>query len=208
MSYDESDYAEEMLWEHFYKEIAPRAIEDFVAERMASYYQAHRDVALPAHGLLDEALAVREDHPRAAIVFAVASAEVCLKNAILKPLFQGLVHDDAMADAVADLAVGQLGLDRFTKFLAQYMETVGGDLSAHRRPGSKDLLLAELSQIRNKRNMILHRGDPADHADAALAVAVAQAIADDLLDTVLTSMGFHRHRDWHVCDRPRCTEAE
>ena len=202
MSYDESDYYADLQWEHFYKEIAPQAIEDFVKERMASYYDGHRDLALPAGGLLDEAAAQRSSHPRAATVFAVAAAEVCLKNAILKPLFQGLVHDQHMADAVAEVAVGQTGLDRFNGFLAQYMASVGGDLRTYCRRGSKNTLLAELRQAQNVRNTIVHRGSPAEPEDADLALAVAQAIADDILDPVLASVGFHRHPDWWICDRP------
>jgi hypothetical protein len=202
MSYDESDYYADQQWDYFYKEIAPQAIEDFVTERMASYYDGHRDLALPAGGLLDEAETQRNSHPRAATVFAVAAAEVCLKNAIVKPLFQGLVHDPQMADAVAEVAVGQTGLDRFTEFLAQYMAAVGVDLRTYCRDGSKNTLLAELREVQKVRNAIVHRGDQAESDDADLALAVGRAIADDILEPVLTSVGFHRHNDWWICDRP------
>jgi hypothetical protein len=202
MSYDESDLAEDLQWDYFYKEIAPQAIEDFVAERMTSYYDAHRDIAVPAAGLLEEAIALCGHHPRAAVVFAVAAAETCLKNAILKPAFHGLVHDPALADAVADLAVSQSGLDRFTEFLNQYVRTAAGiDLEAYARAGSTATLLSELRAVQRMRNGVLHRGETAERLHAMHAIAVASGVLEDIFTAVLASMQFHHHVDWKLCSR-------
>ena len=208
MSYDESDAAADRQWDYFYQQIAPQAIEEFVAERMTSYYGNHRDVAVSAAGLLNEAIQLQDSHPRAALVLADAAAEVFLKNAILKPAFQGLVHDAALADAVADVAVRQSGLDRFAGFLAQYIGTFTAmDLTTYCRTGSTITLLAELQSIQAKRNLVIHRGESAEVDDARFAIAVATAVAEDVFGAVLANRNLHRHEDWMLCSQYRCTRA-
>jgi len=186
----------------------PQAIEEFVAERMTSYYKDHRDIAISAAGLLREAVQLQDTHPRAALVLADAAAEVFLNNAILKPAFQGLVHDPMLADAVADVAVRQSGLDRFAGFLAQYISTfMAIDLTTYCREGSTTTLLAELQSIQAKRNIVIHRGEPADVHDATFPIAVATAVAEDVFGAVLANRNLHRHEDWMLCSRYGCASA-
>jgi hypothetical protein len=208
MSYDESDAAEDRQWEYFYQQIAPQAIEEFVSDRMTSYYLDHRDVAVAGAGLLSEAIQLQDTHPRAALVLAHAAAEVFLKNAILKPAFQGLVHDPNLADAVADVAVRQSGLERFAGFLAQYIGSFTAiDLKTYCRSGSTTTLLLELSATQAKRNAVIHGGDLVDANEARFAIVVAEAVAEDVFGAVLVNRNLHRHADWMLCPKFRCADA-
>src|SRR5262245_37086737 len=86
------------------KEHYEQAIKEFTAERLQSYYLKHPDMAKTAIGMLEEATSLHKKHPNAAVVFAVSAIEITIKYLLMKPILNGLVHNEAVADLVVAMA--------------------------------------------------------------------------------------------------------
>ena len=118
MSYVEYDAALDEMYdrigEELYPEHSAKAIEEFTADHLRSFYLKHPEVMCPALLSYREAKALHEtSHYAAALVFFVTSIEQFLKATLLKPVVFGLIHNDGLADVVVQYALGQSGFDRY-----------------------------------------------------------------------------------------------
>jgi hypothetical protein len=92
MSYDENDAAYDRFIDELHKdfreqtlddaELYDRVVDDFKASRLLAFYVQEPAVAQAAQGALRDASDLLVDHPRAALVFAITAAEVCLRSAL------------------------------------------------------------------------------------------------------------------------------
>ena len=110
MSYGHEDAARDEAYESLSRELYPehreQAISEFIAERLRSYYALHPDVTTPGVRAYKEAKALLVGgHFSAALVFASSATEIFLKAALLRPIVYGLVHSEALAQAVVDSAL-------------------------------------------------------------------------------------------------------
>jgi hypothetical protein len=169
----------------------------FKTERLRSYYVAHPEVAKGAV----EALAygrrlLADGHPRAAIIFAGTAIELGYKVVLLKPIVAGLVHTEAFAEIVADMAAKTTGLDRFREMLTEIMEQFSGlDLKTFTRPGAKGTLWSEMTRVNDERNNIVHKGIECDVDTAHDALAVAPALLETLIPKALRGLGLQLKKD-------------
>jgi hypothetical protein len=203
MSYDENDARLDAEWEAaskaLYPEHAERAVEEFTAARLQSFYIENRDVARPAFEALDEARALLPDHPAAALVFAATALELGLKMVVLKPITYGLIHDEALADEVANALLSlRPPLVRLrsvcVKILCQH---AGVDLSTHRRANASQPLWSEMERLQEFRNGFLHNGRHAASEEASTAVDVAQEFLETVLPMLFARLStpFHKYSD-------------
>lgn len=195
MSYGPEDAARDEAIESLSRELYPehreQAISEFTADRLRSYYALHPDVAAPGVRAYKEAkVLLGAGHFSAALVFAASATEIFLKTALLRPIVYGLVHSEALAQAVVDSALSQTGFSRYDKLLSRlFSELVGGDLKAFvRTEGSKPLLL-EATEMRDLRNGVVHRGDATTKEQADLAVQVAAHVFIRVLGATLEAIG-------------------
>jgi len=190
MSITPDEAARDEWYSQLVDEISRDAIAEFQTERLRSYYINNPDVARNAVARYKEARGLLTTHPGAALVLFVTSAEVVLKSVLLKPVIHGLVHNEAVADLVADLAVTQTGLDRFKSLLAKIIETYGEiAFTDFRIEGHKKTLWEELAIIQKARNALVHRAEPVGDGDAALASEVATMVMGNWLPSVLHAFG-------------------
>lgn len=194
MSIDYYEAQQEEAYDRFieelYSEHKEQAIDEFVAERLRSYYLANPNLAVPALRLHKEGTTVEETSPSTALICFASATELAIKSVLLKPVVFGLVHSEPLAELVADLAVKQVGIGRFRNLLLGVLEEYGGiDLSAFHIEGHSKTLWQEMREIQDIRNAIVHRGDFPDFAKTDLAKEVSTMIIGNFLVSVIDSLG-------------------
>lgn len=214
MSYDEQDAAYDRFIDELHRDFRDRAlddaelydkvVDDFKASRLRAYYVQKPVLAQPAQEALREASDLLVDHPRAALVFAIMAAEVCLRGALLTPLVHGAFHTEASADLLVRLVVSSKD-EKLVKALLRILAThTGVDLQLHRRSAAARPLWEEMHDLQVKRNMVVHQAAAASRDDALEAIAVAEAMLGDVFPAVMTTLGLHLHEGPRICDSPKC----
>lgn len=146
-------------------------IDEFVSERMASYYRNHPDLTSATEAALDEARSLLTINPTASLVFSRSATEIVLRDVLLKPIASGMVHDEHAGSLLVELALRN---NQFIQLLLTVLEDYGINLRKVVRDGSTNNLWAEIQEIAGIRNRILHRGEKAskEQAERSLAIAV------------------------------------
>jgi hypothetical protein len=188
------DTPDEVARDQWYGELVDRisreAVDQFAFERMRSYYSSHRNLAVPVVTIYREAERLLDSSPSAAAVLFTTATELGLKVTLLKPVIYGLVHNEAVADLVSDLAVKHNGMDRFkpllARLLAQYADI---DFMTFGIVGHTNTLWEEFTRIQDARNGFIHRGEPIALTTALLAKEVAGMIIGNFLVSMLSGLG-------------------
>jgi hypothetical protein len=216
MPYDESDaeydhymeelaeYARDEAQAKFYDELYNEAINHFATSRLQAFYLAHPMVIQASLDALNEARSLALNHPRAALVFAVAATEVCFRVALLKPIFYGLVHTESSAELLMELAIApkEEGLVKtMLKILAQHG---GVDLCSFKRSGSAKTLWEEKKTLAGRRNAVVHRCEAATCNEAVQSIEVAEAMIEVIFPAVIAKLGLHLHQGFQVCGDIDC----
>ena len=186
------DYILERPWvEEEQAERDREVVASFTQDRLKAYYVIHPDAAQKALAALAKAkgLLVAKE-PQVALVMAAVAIEVAYKATLLKPVVSSLVHNEAMAGMVMELATVHMGLDRFSGILQAILaEFAGIDLKTFVRKGGKQNLWAEMKAIAEQRNKVVHQGETSDAASAKTAIAVAETLLNELLPMVCGKIG-------------------
>jgi hypothetical protein len=196
-----SDFAKDVLdgRDDLYGEV----INQFTSERLQSYYLKNPRLLDSALWALTEARDLLTTHPSAALVLAVAAAEVGIKSGLLKPILHGLVHDDAMAIVIAEL-VPERRDNQFKKLLFGILKEYGGvDLQTFKRPDSTMTLWAEIEATQKTRNRVVHGAEAATVADAENALQIASVINESLFPAVILTLGLHMDASFEVSIKRR-----
>lgn len=203
MTEDEARY--EQWMEDLYAEHSKKAVEEFTAERLQSFYIKNPLLAQPALAALVESRALLISHPAAALVFAATATEVGLKEVLLKPVVFGMVHSESAASLITELTVSHSCVERFRDLLYQILSEHGGvDLGSFARPSSSKKLWEEIREIQKRRNVILHRAEQSSVEDARQSIDVASAVLETLFPAVATHLGLHIHDGFRVCNQAGC----
>jgi hypothetical protein len=137
------EFGQEVIAEQYrelYKESSEQAVSEFTADRLKSYYLAHPNVADKAKASLLYAQSLMASHPLASLVFATSAVELAIKVVLLQPVIYGLVHQEALAPFIMELATQHTGAKRFHDLLFEILTRFGGvNLKEFRRPGSGKL---------------------------------------------------------------------
>lgn len=215
MSYDENDAAYDRFIDDLHKDFREQAlddaelydkiVDDFKTSRLRAFYVQDPFVAKPAQGALHEARALLTAHPRAALVFAITAAEVCLRRALLTPLLHGAFHTEASADLVAHLVTSTKDEKLIKALLRILTAHTGVDLQVYRRPTATNPLWQEMHDLQVKRNTVVHQAAAAAPADAQQATDVAEAMLTNVFPVVITKLGLHLHEGPRVCDSLKCS---
>jgi hypothetical protein len=216
MPYDESDaeydhymeegaeYAQDAARMEFYDQVTNGIINDFAASRLQAFYREHPMVIQDSLDALNEARSLAANHPRAALVFAVAATEVCFKAALLKPIFYGLVHTESSAELLMKLAIAPKQ-DELVAIMRRILAKHGGiDLDSFKRSESAQTLWEEKRTIERWRNKVVHSCAPASHKQAAQAIAVAETMIEEIFPATIAKLGLHLHQGFQVCGDIDC----
>ena len=181
MSMTPEDAWREEAYDQMVKEILEshreEIIDEFVSKRMASYYQNNLNLTAPAKSALCEARSLLKSNPTASLVFSRSATEIALRDVLLKPIAYGMVHDENAGSLMVELAIRN---QQFTKLLFSVLEDYGVDLKYLSRKGVPNKLWAEIQEISNTRNQILHHGRKASKEQAERSLEIAAILLDRL----------------------------
>ena len=192
MSYTEADAAMDAFYEQISQELYPehkeQAIDEFIEERMHSYYlkypniiQAPIDSYLHANELLDIS-------PRGALVMYTTAVELFLKSVLLKPVLFGMINNENVAELIVYYSVGQTGFNRYKKLLNSLCLCVANIELSDIQGTSGKPILDEAAEIQEVRNRVLHQGYKASVDDMKKAKNIASLIFKDVVLPVLQNM--------------------
>jgi hypothetical protein len=196
------DYEQDAAYDRLYEELGPQwakdhglappedAIKEFTAERLQSYYVKHPDLATTAIGMMEQASVLSHKYPNAAFLFATSAAEITIKHLLVRPIVNGLVHNEAVADVVMALTPVQTGSDAFKNLLFGVLKKVADvDLATYKRPGSDRTLWEEWKQLQKDRNNLIHDGVPPSSETIGCYEAVAVEFLSVVFPKVLATLG-------------------
>ena len=171
-------------------EIRSNAISAFELKRLQSFYRQQPDIVKPAVKALDRARSFQGRDDTASLVFAAVASEVCVKNAILRPMVHGFVHQAFAAQAISDLVLSRSGWERFRKLLAEIMrEKIQVDLLGGKIGNSSSSLWDGFMTLMKTRNKILHQAAEATKQEAEAAVSIGVELLTIIFPKLLTNIG-------------------
>lgn len=176
-----ADAWQEEAYDHMVEEILEShrddIIDEFVSERMASYYLNHPDLTAATESAINEARSLLEVSPTASLVFSRSAIEIALRDVLLKPVAFGMIHNENAGSLMVELALEN---QQFTKLLFSVLEDYGLDLKKAVRDRGSNNLWAEIREITKIRNLILHRGEKASKEQAERSLEIAYILLDKL----------------------------
>ncbi|MCX6898950.1 MAG: hypothetical protein NT105_09635 [Verrucomicrobia bacterium] len=203
MTEDEARYEEAL--EKLYQEHSILAIDEFITERLHSFYLQHPSVAQPAINSLNKARGFATTDPTSSLVFAAIATEVALRSVLLKPIVFGLINCEAAAGLITDVVFAHSSSDKFRKLMLKSLTDHGGvDLLENKRDGQGKSLWVEIGEIQVNRNKILHTAETATSEQALQAVGVATALLEKVFPSVVNKLGLHLHDGVRVCSDYHC----
>ena len=195
MTYTAHDAEVDEFYEQISKELYPEhkelAIEEFTAEKLKSYYLGNTMVMRPAVDAIQEGRwLVEHERYSPATVFYVSAIELLLKATILRPILYGLIHNEGLAEIMTNHILGQSGVQRYEKLLAElYRQLSGIELKLVSREGTDLPLLTEVLDLQSVRNRIIHQGATCTEDEANRSHLVAVAVFDEIVSPMLHSIG-------------------
>jgi hypothetical protein len=213
MSYTEEDARWDELWDQMSKELYPehkeQAIDEFIRERLQSFYLKNPTILTPGIRMYQEARELEKNHPSASFVFATSAIELFLKAALLKPVVYGLVHNDPLAEIVVETALSQSGFERYKELLSRlFRELVGINVETLKNFESNDCLLKEASKVQKTRNKIIHQGILVANKDAQFAINVAYGVLHHIVNPMLLAIGLWMDKKGTVLERKEGKEGK
>lgn len=200
---DEARYEEYM--DQLYEEHKGQAIQEFIDERLQSYYEDHRLLAGPAFGALEEAKKLIKTYATAAFLSSTIALEVGLRETLVKPIVFGLVHTLSVASLITDMVLSRPDQKKYRDLLLHLLREHGDvDLYCHKRADSHRPIWDEIMEVKKKRDMIVHQAQTATSDEATLALGVTSTIIENFFPAVVTRMGLHLHEGFRICDDWRC----
>ena len=152
-------------------------IDEFVFERMVSYYQNNPNLTAAAASALVEARSLLKSSPTASLVFSRSATEIALRDVLLKPLAYGMVHDEKAGSLMVELAIRN---QQFIKLLFSVLEYYDVDPKSLTREGASNNIWKEIQEISDTRNQILHHGEKASDEQASRSIDLASIVLDKL----------------------------
>jgi hypothetical protein len=207
---DDTDYYDqESAREDFLNSIAmelypdhkEQAIDEFIMERLKSYYLEYPDSAVKISLFIKNSERVLQAEPTYSLLLSVAATESIIKTLLLKPLIYGLVHTDSLAGYVSDLLVKQSGMDNVGKLVFKLFDEFiycADGFENYKRAGNSISLWQERKQYNDIRNLVAHRTEFCSQQDANESLAVAKEFFT-LVTTVLKGLDFQMLDDGDIC---------
>ena len=203
MTPDEARYDEWM--DELYEEHKEQAIQEFIDERLQSYYREHRLLAEPAFGALTEAKKLIHTSITGAFLFSAIAVEVGLRETLVKPIVFGLVHTLSVASLITDMVLSRPDQRKYRDLLLYLLkEHSDVDLYSFKRPDSTRPIWEEIADVKKKRDLIVHQAQTATDDQANLALGVASTVIENLFPTVVGRMGLHLHEGFRICNDWKC----
>ena len=192
MSYTEADAAMDAFYEQISQELYPehkeQAIDEFIEERMHSYYLSNPNIIQAPIDSYLNASELSDISPRGALVMYTTAVELFLKSVLLKPVLFGMINNENVAKLIVDSSVGQAGFNRYKKLLNSLCLCVANIKLSDIQGTSGKPILDEAEEIQEVRNRVLHQGYNASVDEMEKAKNIAFLIFEDVVLPVLQNM--------------------
>ena len=192
MSYDPSDAAMDEFYDRISEELYPehkeQAIDEFLKERLHSYYLKNPTVIQPPFECYHHANTLIDVSSPAALLMYTTSIELFLKSVLLKPVLYGMINNELIADAIVDASTGRAGFDRYRKLLRGLcLHAAKIELDAIKGVDGKPFLV-EAGEVQKIRNDVAHKGYMANIKEMGKAKSLATLAITEVVEPVLNNM--------------------
>ncbi|MCK8095296.1 MULTISPECIES: hypothetical protein [unclassified Pseudoalteromonas] len=192
MSYDEHDAAMDDFYDRMSEELYPdhkeQAIDEFIEERMQSYYLKHPHLIEAPIVSYHHANELLQISPRSALIMYTTAIELFLKVVLLKPVLYGMVHNESVAELIVGSTIGQSGFARYNKLLnALCSHAADIELSDIKGMNGKPIL-SEAEDVQKIRNKVVHQGYVCTVNEMGLAKNIASLILTEVVEPVLNNL--------------------
>jgi hypothetical protein len=192
MSDDKHDAAMDDFYDRMSEELFPEhkeiAIEQFIEERMQSYFLKNPNIIHPAIESSNHAGNLLQISPSSALVMYTTAIELYLKAVLLKPVLYGMVHNENIAGLIVDSSIGQSGFTRYNKLLtALCLHAAQIDLSSIKGMQNKSIL-KEAEEVQSVRNKVVHQGYRVTEVELGQAKNIAYLMLTEVVEPVLNNL--------------------
>ena len=192
MSYDEHDAAMDEFYDRMSEELYPghkeQAIDEFVEERMHSYYLQNPNLIQPPIDCYHHANELLQISPQCALVMYTVAIELFLKSVLLKPVLFGMIHNENIANFIVNATTNQPGFSRYNKLLSALCFHAAGTKLEDIKGMNRKPILAEAEEVQKIRNLVVHQGYMASVEEAGKAKNIAHLILIEVVEPVLNNM--------------------
>ena len=192
MSMTEHEAAMEDFYDHISDELYPdhkeQAIDEFIEERMHSYYLANPSIIQAPFDCFHHANDLLQVSPQCALIMYTTAIELFLKSVLLKPVLYGMIHNESIANMIVDSSTGQTGFSRYNKLLSALCFHVA-DIKLNEIKGMDNKpILTEAEEVQKIRNRVVHQGYIATVTEMGKAKNIANLILMEVVEPVLKNM--------------------
>ncbi len=192
MSMTEEEAAMEDFYDRISEELYPehkeQAIDEFIEERMQSYYLENPNIIKSPIDCYHHANKLMQLSPSSALVMYTTSIELFLKSVLLKPVLYGMIHNENIANMIVNVSVGQTGFSRYNKLLTNLCYHAAG-VKLNEIKGMKGKpILEEAEEIQKIRNRVVHQGYMASVEDMGKSKNIATLMLGEVVEPVLNNM--------------------
>jgi len=174
--------------EELYPEHKEQAIDEFIEERMRSYFLANPKIIQAPIDCFIHAEELCRVSPRSALVMYTTAIELYLKSVLLKPVFYGMIHNENVATLIVNSSTGQSGFSRYDKLLTALCRHAAEiDISDIKGLSGKPVLV-EAGEVQTIRNRIVHQGYKPSNYEVQKARNVAVLILTKVVEPVLYNL--------------------
>jgi len=192
MSYDEHDAAMDEFYDRISEELYPehkeQAIDEFIEERMCSYYLENPNIVQAPMDSYHHANELLQVSHRCALVMYVTSIELFLKSVLLRPILYGMIHNANIANMIVDSSIGQSGFSRYNKLLSQLCYHAANIELSKIHGMDKKPILVEAEEVQKIRNQVVHQGYTGSVKEMGKAKNIASLILLEVVEPVLNNM--------------------
>jgi hypothetical protein len=108
----------------------------------------------------------------------------------VKPIVNGLVHNEAVGDLIMAMTPARTGSDTFKTLMFGILKKVTDmDLTTYKRAGANRMRWDEWKQLQKNRNELIHEGIVPSAETLGLCVPVALEFLKVVFPSVLASLG-------------------
>jgi len=174
--------------DEFYPEHKEQAIDEFIDERMHSYYLANPNIIQAPFDCYHHANDLLQVSPQCALLMYTTAIELFLKSVLLKPVLYGMVHNENIASMIMESSTGQTGFSRYNKLLNSLC-LHAADIKLNEIKGMENKPnLTEAEEVQKIRNRVIHQGYFATVQEMGKAKNIASLILTEVVEPVLKNM--------------------
>jgi len=185
----------DQISEELYPEHKEQAIDEFIDDRMRSYFLKYPKVIQPPIECFLHACSHLQMSPRSALVMYTTAIELYLKSVLLKPVLYGMIHNESVAELIVRSSTGQSGFQCYQKLLTSLcLHAAEINLSDLKGLDGKPIL-REAGEVQDIRNLVVHQGYQATVREMEKARNVAVMILTKIIEPVLHKLSLTIGKD-------------